>query len=387
MHAGMPCTEQITQLVTRGENITRNGDSTYGFGSPPLARYGMEDEFVTRIIQFLGRLKKEIDSYYSRLSERSTNYEDLYYVASQISDSEIGQIDNPVVQSFIVKVMPDIKPLFISKNYEVKKQWNIHDLAWETTNYIEDVVWQVLSSKPTSLDYLHFIKDACQDDLLADMNIFTLNHDRILELLLRADQGIPFTDGFSEPLNNVRRWNPDLFNCELYKVRLFKLHGSIDWFRIKPKGDDGSNQFIGIPVDWEYPSQSTMNQQCGTILERIYCRPKILVGTFNKMLNYLEDIYANLFCLFYRHLSNAKRLVISGYGFGDQGINTRIIEWCDSSSDRKITIIHPDPMKLKAEARGAVSVKLDAWPSRSKLEILQKRIEDHVTWAEISDTF
>jgi hypothetical protein len=355
--AGMPCNQNITTRILSGAN--------------------------DRVAKFLERLKFEIDKYYHYKPEPRTNYEDLYYVASQIADSELHEIPNPAVQSLIDKILPDIKQLFISKKNE--KRLDLNNLVWETTNYIEDVVCQLLSSNPNSIDYLHFIKEACEYNLMASMNIFTLNHDKILEQFLTKN-GIQFTDGFGEPIDNVRRWNPNLFESELYKIRLFKLHGSIDWFRLWPvEGGNWNNEFIGIPINWKFSRQFTKNQPSSILYEKADGRPKILVGTFNKMLNYLTDIFTALFCLFYYHLSNAQRLVICGYGFGDQGINTRIIQWFYSSPDHKITIIHPAPEKLKRAARGAISNKWDEWISQNRLIILPKRIQE-ITWSDICAT-
>lgn len=360
-HAGMPCTEQIT----RGVLVSADD----------------------RVSKFLERLKLEIDKYYHYKPEPRTNYEDLYYVASQIADSELHEIPNPIVQSFIDKILPDINQIFESKKYKIK--WNWNNLTLETTNYIEDVVCQLLSSNPSGVDYLHFIKDASEENFVAGVDIFTLNHDKILEQFLTKNtkDDIQFTDGFSEPLNNVRRWDPNLFENELYKIRLFKLHGSIDWFRLWPaEGGNWSNQFIGIPINWGFSRQFTKNQPSDILYAKIDERPRILVGTFNKMLNYLTYIFTALFCLFYHHLSNSQRMVISGYGFGDQGINTRIIEWYYSSSDHKITLIEPNFEDLKKRSRGAMLDKWESWPKQGRLKILPRGIED-ITWAEISDTF
>jgi hypothetical protein len=384
--AGMPSTQDITKLVLSGENIMRDTDGNFYFGKPKFAHVGFPDEYVPRILKYLERLKSEIDLYYSNDPERNTNYEDLHYIASQIDDSEMGEIDNPVVQSFIDKIRPDLNPLLIGKEYEVRKQWELHELTGEATYYISDIVWLMLSKRPTYIAHLNFIKEACLDKLFSDVAIFTLNHDLILEEFL-IQNGIQFTDGFSESVNNVRCWNPGFFESELYKIRLFKLHGSIDWFRLRPeKGGNWGDELTGIPKKWKLFPAFTEDPQGNIELDAVDHRPKILIGTFNKMLDYLRDIYTPLFCLFYRQLSYAQRLVISGYGFGDQGINTRIIEWFYSSTDHKITIIHPAPEKLKRAARGAISNKWNSWISQNRLVVLAKKVEE-ITWSEISDTF
>jgi hypothetical protein len=111
-------------------------------------------------------------------------------------------------------------------------------------------------------------------------------------------------------------------------------------------------------------------------------RPMLLAGTFNKMLQYTTDIYADLHYQFHNSLRTVKRLVISGYGFGDKGINTQIIEWNYSDPDRKILIIHHDPGALKNNARYAISKHIDDWVKLNKVAIITKKIEN-TSWNEI----
>ena len=383
--AGMPSTQDITERVLSGENVMRDTDGNFYSGPPKFAHAGFPDEYVPRVLKFLDRLKLEIDKYYQYKPEPRTNYEDLYYVVSQIYDSELREIPNPVVQSLIDKILPDIESLLISKQNEIKKGWELHELSGEVTYYINDIVWIMLMQELRCLDYLNFIKNAYQDKRYSNITIFTLNQDLVLEQFL-TQNGIQFTHGFSEPYDNVRRWNPNLFESELYKIKLLKLHGSIDWFRLRPsKGGSWGNEFIGIPMKWKLFPAFTEDSQGNISLDAVDHRPKILVGTFNKMLDYLSDIYTDLFYLFYRHLSNTQRLIISGYGFGDQGINTRIIQWFYSASDNKIIIIHPEPEKLKRAARGAISNKWNSWIEEKRLIILQRRAEQ-ISWQEIHDS-
>src|SRR3972149_5724684 len=221
--AGMPTTQEITERV-------------------------LSDKVSPRILDFLKILEREIDLYYNNQLERYTNYEDLYYLAIQIFDSELKGYDNPVVQPFIVKIKSDIQPLLIGKENKIRKQWEIKELADEATNYIHDVAWRMLDKKPLRLDYLGCIKDACQDSELSNVDIFTLNHDTVLEQCLKGIQFTDSTDGFGEPINDVRYWNPDLFESGSFKVRLFKLHGSINWVQFQTLNGDWSDVSIGISL-------------------------------------------------------------------------------------------------------------------------------------------
>lgn len=138
--AGMPSTQTITERILSGEGIMRHTDGTYYFGKPLYAHEGIPDEHVPRVTKFLNRLKAEIDDYYAYQPERFANYEDLYYVAGQIHDSELKEYDNPVVQPFIDKILPDITPLLVSEENETEDKWQLLDLVNEAAHYIICVV-------------------------------------------------------------------------------------------------------------------------------------------------------------------------------------------------------------------------------------------------------
>lgn len=372
----MPSTQFITETILSGDGIMRHTDGNYYFDKPLYAHIGIPDEYVPRVVIFLKGLKSEIDSYYLHQQGHSTNYEDLYYVASQIEDSESGNYDNPTIKPLIDKILPEIQPLFQGTENGSIHEWQLHTLAMEATHYIHDVVWHLLDKEPSRTNHLDCLIDACKDDQMSHVDIFTLNHDTVIEQCL-SHNGIQVndkvTDGFGEPLNNVRHWEPDLFENESFNVRLFKLHGSLNWFRHRPDGGDWRNEFVGIFLDKNFCPTETIDR-----------RPMLLAGTFNKMFQYTRGIYADLYCHFYRSLPHFQRLVVSGYSFGDKGINTRIAEWIYSAPDRRILLIDPEPEKLKLSARGAISNKWDEWIDQRKLTILKKGIEDTL-WNEIRD--
>jgi hypothetical protein len=378
---GMPSTKEITKKVLFGEGIMRHPDGVYRLGKPMYAHMGEPDEYVPRVVKFLNRLKVEIDLYYLYQTERFTNYEDLHYVADQIYDSETGNYDNPTVKPFIDKIITDIVPYLVDEENEIKPKWQLRDLAWEAMNYITDVVWHLLSREPTHIDLLNSIKDACLDDQVSDVDIFTLNHDTVLEQCL-IPNGIKFIDGFGEPLKNeIRYWDPELFKKGDFKVRLFKLHGSVNWFWFGASNGININESIGISLKTDI--QHTESPQ-GKSQISISPRPLLLVGSFNKMLRYLSWIYADLYNLFLHSLCHTHRLVVCGYGFGDTGINLRISDWIKSSSDHRIIVIHPEPETLKKTARGVIINGWGEWINPNKLTIIKKRIEE-TSWQDIKN--
>jgi hypothetical protein len=374
----MPSVRHITDKIISGDGIMRHTNGVYYFDSPPYAPVGFPDEHIPRVTAFLKRLSVEIKRYYISDPKRAVNYEDLFYVAAQVYDSEVREYDNPIVQAFIDKILPDINFLLSGKNNEIRRKLKLHEIAVEAIHYIHDIVWHSLTTEPATLDYMRCLGDACQNAEISSVNLFTLNHDMVIERYLEHCK-IKYTEGFGLPINGVRYWSPEVFENPSYNVRLFKLHGSINWFLFEPHPATQRNKPVGIPPDGDV--WHTKNPD-GQLQRPVHGRPMLLAGTFNKMLQYTTGIYADLYFQMYRALRETKILILCGYGFGDKGINTRLTEWADSSPQNLMVVIHADPESLKA--RGAIFNNWDQWLQSHKLVLVQKWIED-TSWKDIHD--
>ena len=203
---GMRSMEKITNIILSGKDIMRHTDGTYYLGH---STNGFQKEYIDKSVKFLKRIKIEADNYYH--GNREVNYEDLYFMVNQINDSELREYDNPVVQPFIDKISPEIEQLLIGKEGEHLDKWTLAEISQEASNYIKCVVWRILSSeKLKDINRLSLFKDACLDEDNSNVDIFTLNHDTILEDYL-TQTPIKLMDGFNDPENDVRYWNPYLF--------------------------------------------------------------------------------------------------------------------------------------------------------------------------------
>jgi len=378
--AKMPGIKQITEKVLSGAGVRHHTAGNYDFGQPLYAHAGFPDEYVSRVVAFLKRLSVEIEQYYSPDHDRAVNYEDLFYVAAQIHDSEVGEYDNPIVQPFIDKIMPDIEPLLVGRENEIRKKWKLHEIAVEATHYLHDIVWRSLTAELADINYLRCVGDACQYNEISSVDLFTLNHDMVLERSL-DDWNVKYTEGFGPPINGVRYWSPEVFDHPSCNVRLFKLHGSVNWFLFESRAASQRNDPVGIVLDGDIWHTKAPD---GQLQRPVDGRPMLLAGTFNKMLQYTMGIYADLYFQMYRALRETEVLILCGYGFGDKGINTRLIEWVYSSQQNVMVVIHPDPNSLKMGARGAISKNWDNWLQSDRLVLVQKCIEE-TSWKDIYD--
>jgi hypothetical protein len=381
--AGMPSVKEITEKVRSGTGVMRHTDAKYYFGEPLYAHAGLPDEWVPRVVEFLKRLSVEIELYYCSFDPERTanvNYEDLYYVAAQIYDSVFGEYDNPIVQPFIDKILPDIRPLFSRQCKGTRTECYLMEIASEASHYIQDIVWRFLDKEPAPLDYLGCVRDAYQDVEMSSLDLFTLNQDEVIERYLQGC-GIKYADGFGLPVNGVRYWAPEVLEHSFPNVRLLKLHGSVNWFLFESHGASGKNARVGIAVDGAYLDTKDPSGQSQWAVGG---RPMLLAGTFNKMLQYTSGIYADLYCELRHALRETERLIVCGYGFGDKGINGQIGEWVASSAQNVMVVVDPKPESFNRRARPHIFFDWDRLLQSNRLVLVRSWIQD-TSWKDIKD--
>ena len=353
--AGFPSTESITERMLSGQGVRRHTDETYSIDSnqPP-------DSQTTRTIHIVRRLYAEAERYHAENSMMRPNYETLFHLFEQVLAEECGNRENPAVRAFMTELRTDLAKLVPSRDYI--------DSLRKSINYIADIVWRCLSANPDSTDHLKIFGDACE--LGRVDSISTLCHDTHVETYLR-ERGICLADGFSDAECGVRYWQNEF---PKNKIPFFKLHGSVDWFRLCP---DSSHAWyddrIGIPLDSDYEHTKDKDGNFQTALDN---RPILLIGTHNKFQEYTGRIFRDLHYKFRLSIQNSERLVVCGYSFGDKGINTEIIEWYYARRGRQICIIHPDPANLVDNARGAVRNKWENWTKAGAIRLIPKKLED-----------
>ncbi|ESQ14163.1 MAG: hypothetical protein N838_32510, partial [Thiohalocapsa sp. PB-PSB1] len=356
--AGYPSTQDLTDHVLSGQGVSRHSDASY------YLRGDESPKGTTRLVNsVVRRLYAESEHYFFEHAARRSNYEDLFYLATQATDDLLGEMENPAIRSFLNNLASDLSPLISA--VEDADCSTLQDLFVETRNYIADVVWRSLSGKPSSVEQLTVLTDLCRSYNV--VSISTLSHDTHLENHL-SGESIMFSDGFSKPRGGVRYWNADFSET----IPFLKLHGSVNWFRLRPDSGDWRDEKIGIPISSDFHHTRTESGELQTAIDG---RPLLLIGTFNKISEYSSGMFRELHHHFRSTINNAERIVVCGYGFGDKGINAEIIDWFYSTRGRRIIVVHPDPGSLRKHARGAIRNKWAAWEKANSLLILAKRLE------------
>lgn len=348
--AGIPTTGDITSRVRSGEGIMRHTDGVYYLSTNLLPAVQNE-----RVVRLTNALFSEIAAYYEDRRSHPANYENCCYVAAQLRDTESGEFDNPAVEPMIAKLSQEERLRALMGTKQDREV-----LFSETEHYIRDVVWGMLSAKSSDLKYLNWLTHLAFDEEVTSLELLTLNHDTVLEQALRSNS-VAFCDGFGDAVNGIRFWQPNSLQ-ENHRVRLSKLHGSIDWFRFR------SNRNIGIALE---PDPVNTDP-----------RPELLVGTFNKIVEYTTGVFADLHCHFHQCLRRTHLMVCCGYGFGDKGINTKLSEWIGRESGNRLVVVHRNPDDLFNCSRGAIANHCDEWRRQKKLAVVGKWIEE-ATWDEV----
>lgn len=301
--------------------------------------------------------------------QESVNYEILYYLIQQLNAFESGDLLNMALYPF----MEEVKRKMQLSNTEDPR---FIDILGEAEIYIRHTVWRKLSRSVDKHQHLEFLSEAMKDNAVT-INVATLNHDLLIETHLNRKEAF-FCDGFGTPENGVRYWK----NRFADKNNLLKVHGSINWFNLLPDRGDSFNEKIGIVLDGDidHPQSPTGDLMRSTPEKE----PQILVGTFNKIYEYTESIFSDIYYQFRSLLSRSQYLVVSGYGFGDKGVNAAILEWLYKDREHKIIVIHLQADQLlQKDARYAIR-KAFTGIAKKNFVIIPKFIQD-ASWQEIKN--
>jgi hypothetical protein len=198
------------------------------------------------------------------------------------------------------------------------------------------------------VDYLYPLKNFL--DLSKPLDIFTLNYDLTLETAFHK-LNIPYTTGYRKRKKSLPIWDPAEFGKKSPVVRIFKLHGSVDWghfFKYQPpptKNETNTNIFEVENYIRNYPERVTFDPFPVGIVEPPE-RTKGMVSLMNfgtrKEILYASTQFTVLFNHFLNTLQKAKICLIVGYSFRDQRIN-KIIEEAvvTRKGDLRLIVVNP----------------------------------------------
>jgi hypothetical protein len=371
----------LTEKVLDGRDYIRHSDRQY-VKAPPNPGLPPWEETVGAVTSFLRRLECFVRPYHERIIGRDVNYEDLYYVIRQLEDEESGELDDPLVATARREISDALAALQCEFLRSLGPEpRSVVEVTTESARYIASVVVRELQDEAERLDHLSWIKNACDKAPGCIASLFTVNHDCVLERFLTSS-GIGFVDGFEATgAEGVRHWRPSALQETNGRLSLLKLHGSIDWHRIRPDGEaDWYEERIASLASSIDPA--SIDGADGRRWMAVDPHPLILVGTFNKIVAYTTGVFLDLYAAFRERLRRTETLVVCGYGFGDKGINQQIVEWVYEARSRRIVVVHPRRDELFERARGAIRTNVPRWQQSGVLRVVEKCIEA-LSWDDV----
>lgn len=342
--SGLPSVPAITNLLLNG---------VYYYDPKSLGQFHSEGDTKANLepmtrAQRLLKLLMEEDTYYlgavgpyfsgskyaysHSIYRNMTSYEDLFHLCEQIRQSGLGLTDSATTGAFVDLNLEKAGDLLDGDTRE-ERFISLYKLSCVASSFIEWMVADTLDSE--QIKGLDLILEMARSKDIERLDIVTLNHDTLVEQLL-VKHGIAFNDGFGEIDGDVRWFDDGVYDDRSKKTRIFKLHGSVDWYMFSgnqyPASVVGSN-----PLDCISGS--------GDKLRNFYKVPSFLSGA-DKILAYNRGIFSEIFFRFHQVLREHDLMVMSGYGWGDTAINFRLMNWLDGDTKRSIMLLYKDPEAL-----------------------------------------
>lgn len=367
-YSKIPKVDEITNIVLSGKNINRESGSCYQFNSTDNALISENNQqYIVNNVNLCNELSENINEFYNIMNRpHKCNYEDIYYVNRQILDSYRFEFENPAILELLK---------YLKRKLKITDT-ELWDISRENSNYIKWIVSNLINKEISNYDQFNILNPLIEKYNLK--TIISLNHDLVIEKFFQSSS-IIYNDGFCILNRKLPEWIG--FSETNSELMLLKLHGTVNWFSATTNGSNGHSIIVKIPRNTDpdrlYEIDRTIDINSG--------RPEILIGTFNKMWGYLHGIFEEQYFAFKNCLLNTDILIISGYGFGDKGINTKLGNWLDSDISKKMLIIHPNKRNLVLNSRGIFPLRfMSMRRQHPKISFIENKFEN-VTFKELNE--
>lgn len=266
-------------------------------------------------------------------------YEDFYqYIIDNFTNSD--WVEN--LFEAAKKSLLNDKPFFLEKkNKEYYKSYLFafdHKQFQRVSDILNYLIGDILSIIPKQDNelkdlYQGFIEYITQFDFV---DIFTLNHDLLLERVLEIN-GLKYSKGFNtddSPISYNDLSVPFFNNTFNEKIKIHKLHGSLDFFQFRHYVN---NDGIGLRPIGEYDYYMTTNYSTKHNSIRINPStkeilqdyntdivPKFITGTRKLDTINNDFLFKQLFQNFQEVIKKSENLFISGYSFSDEHLNKEL---------------------------------------------------------------
>lgn len=380
--SGLPTADGLTKLIL-GTSYHQEGNRRFVRTSPTNTP-SSQDDHTPRIRKILKLLQahdthdirracyyKENGQFKSSgaIFRSQSTYEDLFFLCQQMKLWNIGLVDNSLITPFMECIQAKARDVLAGRSVKARV-YDLGLLADLACNYIETIAADSLrANKAVELDLI--LQLALSPDI-KHLDIATLNHDTLAEQVL-TEAGVQFVNGFGRPDGDVRWFDDRLFDTNPTKVRILKLHGSVDWYLLL--AHDGARPAMVAQADITQLRDASSH----AVVPALH-GPSFLSG-LSKFVSYQRGIYADIHFRFHEALRRSDRMIMSGYGWGDTAINFQLEQWLDQRSSTTLTLLHKTPDKLTDNSL-ILATGYDCWVRSGRLVPIQKWMSE-VSVAEL----
>jgi hypothetical protein len=317
-------------------------------------------------------------------------YNDLYYYLKssiQYSEGIFGRFDNSFNIEKLLIVMGHIEQRDENIIYPFIGSWNIRlpevagkdfERITKLKKLINNELYEWVTPKDivSKAEYYSGFKSFAEG-VGKTIKVFSLNYDQCFEKIVGDDN---VEQGFDVKTNEWQQSNFDTERQLLFK--LYKLHGSINWYIFREEIDTVTIDRYGIPTIKDIHHCKNESGKNIFLLDAI---PLILTGSYNKLYSYNFGIFHKIHNEFEDCLWKHKRIIMSGYGWNDKGINHRILEWLSSSLANKLILLHRNPDEdIKLKSISPMWHRYDDLVAEGRLIPIKKWLSE-ITFNEIKD--
>lgn len=403
---GYPRTNDITEAVINGKYIDEFMQQSYDNGDIVENNIRVEEtgksitireneanifkyDMMILIRMMIGEVYRTIN--YDNINRNQSeevlkpNYEyvfEMLYGIKRFLDDNTLNIE---IRYFIDSIMERVKNLSSFNRIDDSFEGSLYKYAVYANSYIEYTIVRELSQRPDDLSVFGLFKNVCNDNSIVHIDIFTLNHDCNLETYFKREN-IHYSDGFGKRDGDIDTWDVENYRDQ-DKIHIYKLHGSMNWYIFESKDNNNRKEIYGMPWGNDCKQNIFEDEEGNTFTTD--CVPLIMTGLTSKTITYNAMGYSQVQYLFYKAMTETNTIIVSGYGFGDSGINTRLNSWLgDTRQENRILVIRPEdgsPYPAALAEMYRIHGSLGNPDNNGRCIICDKRFED-TTWQEIKQT-
>lgn len=267
------------------------------------------------------------------------NYEELFYVIDSLKNYDLWPHDN-----FIYKTEFNYFEKYFNTVLKPDKFYDFEMALNDIFKFFQSAISYLLQQHD-EIKGLELFDEIQEDPDVEVCNIFTLNHDVVLENYF-DEKKFEFNTGFNDKDGDVYLFNFDSFKSKKSNFRIIKLHGSINWFSFPQEPGRYKQTRYGI-TDKELHK---LTNDEGTRYKPLFDHPHFLSGTHNKIIDYSNSTFFELRNFFFCKLEQLDQLIVSGYGWRDQGIDQVIYNWLKKSKNNRLHFLYEN-MKDETDFR------------------------------------